>query len=137
MKISQYGPLLIRLALGSCFILHGSQKVFGMFGGPGLHRFSGWLSRAGVPIILGYAAAGLEFIGGCMIFFGIATEVGALMCAFVMLGAIVVVHTPDKGYFAKGERIVLLHTGGMQGVGGMVERGLLDSKHWPMPKKVT
>lgn len=43
----------------------------------------------------------------------------------------------EQGYFAKGERIVLLHTGGMQGVGGMIERGLLDSKHWPMPKKVT
>lgn len=42
----------------------------------------------------------------------------------------------EQGYFSKGERIVLLHTGGMQGVGGMIERGILKEKHWPMPKRV-
>lgn len=42
----------------------------------------------------------------------------------------------EQGYFSKGERIVLLHTGGMQGVGGMIERGILKEKDWPMPKQV-
>jgi 1-aminocyclopropane-1-carboxylate deaminase len=41
----------------------------------------------------------------------------------------------NQGYFAKGERIVLLHTGGMQGVGGMIERGILTEEQWNMPPK--
>ena len=39
----------------------------------------------------------------------------------------------EQGYFKIGERIVLLHTGGMQGLGGMIERGLLNAEDWPMP----
>jgi len=42
----------------------------------------------------------------------------------------------EQGYFAKGERIVLLHTGGMQGIGGMIERGILNDEQWPMPEQV-
>lgn len=41
----------------------------------------------------------------------------------------------EQGYFISGERIVLLHTGGMQGLGGMIERGILSADNWPMPKK--
>jgi len=42
----------------------------------------------------------------------------------------------EQGYFAKGERIILLHTGGMQGLGGMIERGILKTEHWREPEKV-
>jgi len=42
----------------------------------------------------------------------------------------------QEGYFSSGERIVLLHTGGMQGLGGMIERGLLKAENWPMPMRV-
>ncbi|MCW8865071.1 MAG: pyridoxal-phosphate dependent enzyme [Colwellia sp.] len=38
-----------------------------------------------------------------------------------------------QGYFNAGERIVLLHTGGMQGLGGMIERGILTAEQWPIP----
>ncbi len=37
----------------------------------------------------------------------------------------------EQGHFKTGERIVLLHTGGMQGLGGMIERGILNSNDWP------
>ncbi|TYK67135.1 1-aminocyclopropane-1-carboxylate deaminase/D-cysteine desulfhydrase [Colwellia echini] len=40
------------------------------------------------------------------------------------------------GYFKPGERIVLLHTGGLQGLGGMIEQGRLNSDEWPAPKTV-
>jgi len=40
-----------------------------------------------------------------------------------------------QGYFRAGERIVLLHTGGMQGLGGMLERGILSSDEWSAPIK--
>ncbi|WP_114326192.1 1-aminocyclopropane-1-carboxylate deaminase/D-cysteine desulfhydrase [Candidatus Colwellia aromaticivorans] len=42
----------------------------------------------------------------------------------------------EQGYFRNGERIVLLHTGGMQGLGGMIERGILNAEDWPMPERV-
>lgn len=42
----------------------------------------------------------------------------------------------EQGYFRVGERIVLLHTGGMQGLGGMIERGILSDEAWPMPKQI-
>lgn len=42
----------------------------------------------------------------------------------------------EQGYFTKGERIVLLHTGGMQGLGGLIERGILQAEHWSMPEQV-
>lgn len=42
----------------------------------------------------------------------------------------------EQGYFTHGERIVLLHTGGMQGLGGLIERGILKTEDWLMPKRV-
>lgn len=89
---------ILRLVLGSIFMLHGSQKVFGLFGGPGLDGFIAWIGTYGVPEWLGYAAAFAEFAGGCMMFFGIATELGALLTIPVMAGAVWLVHW-DGGYF--------------------------------------
>ena len=39
----------------------------------------------------------------------------------------------DQGYFSAGERIVLLHTGGLQGLGGLIERGILTATQWSVP----
>jgi len=39
----------------------------------------------------------------------------------------------EQGYFPSGHRIVLLHTGGLQGLGGLIERGLLDADDWVIP----
>jgi 1-aminocyclopropane-1-carboxylate deaminase len=44
----------------------------------------------------------------------------------------------EQGYFKEGERIVLLHTGGLQGLGGMIEQSRLNDKDWPslpLPEK--
>jgi 1-aminocyclopropane-1-carboxylate deaminase len=35
------------------------------------------------------------------------------------------------GHFTANERIVLLHTGGLQGLGGMFEQGRLSPEYWP------
>jgi len=42
----------------------------------------------------------------------------------------------EQGFFSQRESIVLLHTGGMQGIGGMIERGILNSGQWEMPQQV-
>ena len=40
----------------------------------------------------------------------------------------------EQQYFPKGHRIVILHTGGLQGIGGLIERNLLNADDWIMPK---
>jgi len=42
----------------------------------------------------------------------------------------------EQNYFKPHERIVLLHTGGLQGLGGMLEQGRLSPKDWPCLAKV-
>ncbi|WDE10962.1 1-aminocyclopropane-1-carboxylate deaminase/D-cysteine desulfhydrase [Thalassomonas haliotis] len=39
----------------------------------------------------------------------------------------------EQQYFPPGHKIVLLHTGGLQGLGGLAERGLITAEDWPVP----
>ena len=39
----------------------------------------------------------------------------------------------EQGHFPSGHKVVLLHTGGLQGIGGMLERGKLDKDTWKVP----
>lgn len=95
-----FGLLIVRLVLGSIFILHGTQKVFGWFGGPGLQGFLDWIGGYGVASFWAYLAAFAEFIGGCLLFLGIASEIGALLVIPVMIGAVFLIHWPH-GYFVQ------------------------------------
>lgn len=93
---------LIRLVLGAVFFLHGSQKVFGWFGGPGLEGFVKWASQYKISEIVAYLAAFSELIGGILLFTGIFSRLGALMVIGVMLGAIFLVHWPHGFFLEKG-----------------------------------
>lgn len=95
---SQLALFIVRMVVGSIGVLHGSQKVLGLFGGPGLAGFAAWLATLGVPAWLAYVGAFGEFIGGLMIMLGIATELGAAILAVDMLFAIYLVHW-GHGYF--------------------------------------
>jgi putative oxidoreductase len=88
--------------LGIIFIMHGSQKVFGLFKGAGLEGFSSWLSTYGIPPFISYMAAFFEFIAGCMLLLGICSEIAALITIPVMLGAIYLVHWP-YGFFGQNK----------------------------------
>lgn len=94
----EWALLIVRLMLGAIFIAHGGQKVLGLFGGPGLEGFAQWSATMGIAAWLAYLAAFAEFIGGILLFFGIAAELGALMVIGVMLGAIWFVHW-HNGFF--------------------------------------
>ncbi|MFB0980288.1 MAG: pyridoxal-phosphate dependent enzyme [Alteromonadaceae bacterium] len=39
----------------------------------------------------------------------------------------------EQNYFPIGHRIVILHTGGLQGIGGLLERNLLTANDWFIP----
>jgi len=42
----------------------------------------------------------------------------------------------EQGYFPEKHRIVMLHTGGLQSLGGLNERGIIDNKGWNIPHTV-
>lgn len=84
----------LRLGLGVIFFAHGSQKLFGWFGGPGLHKVADMLGQIGLPAshIMAAIAGGGEFLGSLLILFGLFTRFGAFLIMCVMLTAIFKVH---------------------------------------------
>jgi putative oxidoreductase len=100
------GLLAIRLIIGVVFLYHGSQKLFGAFGGPGLQGFSGYLASLGVPAPgVNAVLAGLaEFLGGAAMLLGLLTRLAAIPMVVTMAVAIITVHA--KGFNAA--------TGGME-----------------------
>ncbi|MBZ5752514.1 DoxX family protein [Metabacillus rhizolycopersici] len=91
------GLLLIRLVIGLLFIGHGTQKLFGWFGGYGLKGTGDWMDSLGLkPGMTMALLAGLtELIGGILLVLGLLTPLAGLMIAATMVMAIVKVHGPN------------------------------------------
>src|SRR5204863_1114410 len=72
--------LLLRIVVGVLFIGHGTQKLFGWFGGPGLAGMSGWLASTGMrPAKFWALMAGLsEAGGGLLLALGLLNPLGTL-----------------------------------------------------------
>ena len=90
--------LILRITVGAIFIAHGSQKLFGLFGDPGIEGFINYLASMNVPEWMAYCAIFAEFFGGLSVLLGIAAELGALAIIGNMLGAIYLVHG-SHGFF--------------------------------------
>ena len=88
------GLLVLRLVLGLTMAAHGTQKLFGWFGGPGLTGFGDALERLGVRPGRSWAvlAAAVEFGGGLLVAAGLLTPVAALFVAGDLLVAILTTH---------------------------------------------
>jgi putative oxidoreductase len=88
------GLLIARLVFGGLFAAHGSQKLFGWFGGYGLSGAGQFFERLGFrPGRLFAAAAGMaEFGGGVLVALGLFGAVAAAAITSVMIVAIVTVH---------------------------------------------
>jgi putative oxidoreductase len=95
---TQWALTLLRIYVGTVFIAHGSQKVLGLFGGPGLDGFASWAASFGIPAYLAYLAAAVELVGGVLLLLGIYAELGACMLMPVMVGAFYFVHR-THGFF--------------------------------------
>jgi putative oxidoreductase len=98
------GRLLLRLSVGGFFIGHGTQKLFGWFGGNGLDAtaqgFEALGLRPGKPnaIVAGVAEAG----GGALLASGLAMPFAASALTATMLTAIDTVHGKNGPWLNKG-----------------------------------
>src|SRR4051794_19957480 len=104
------GRLLLRVAVGEVFVVHGSQKLFGKFGGYGLEGTGGFFESLGLRPGRRHAlAAGLtETAGGSMLVLGLATPAAAAGLTAVMITALRTAVWKDGVKPATGEFEVLL-----------------------------
>ena len=94
------GILLLRIVLGTTMAGHGAQKLFGVFGGPGLKGAAGFFGslRFRSPAALAFGAALTEFGCGTLLALGLLTPLAALGIATVMVTAVGSVHI-KKGFW--------------------------------------
>src|SRR5687767_5268923 len=109
------GLLLARMVFGLVMAAHGSQKLFGWFGGYGLAGTGGFFESLGFrPGRLFAAAAGVsEIVGGLLLALGLLGPLGPAMIIAVMIVATATVHWPH-GLFAQnnGFEVPLLYAAG-------------------------
>lgn len=91
--------LIVRLIVGLAIARHGTEKLFGWFGGYGIAGTAGFFEqlgwRPGTLFVLG--AAGAELGGGLLTVFGLGGPIGPALVVMVMLVAIFSVHI-SKGF---------------------------------------
>nr|WP_067294389.1 DoxX family protein [Marinobacterium profundum] len=91
---THWSGLALRLPLGTLFVAHGAQKLFGWFGGYGLEGTGQWMASIGLEpgVLMAALAGGAEFLGGVALILGLLTRPAALVLAVTMLVAIFSVH---------------------------------------------
>jgi len=104
MDIASIGLLLIRIVFGLTFAAHGTQKLFGWFGGYGIEGTGGFFESVGIKPGKPMAVlAGLGELGGGLLFaLGLLTPLAAVIISVTMLVAIITV-TGKNGYWATAE----------------------------------
>jgi putative oxidoreductase len=98
------GRLLLRATVGGFFVGHGTQKLLGWFGGPGLEATAQGFHQMGMrPGRRNAIAAGIsETAGGAAIALGFATPLAASALIATMLTAINRVHLKNGPWASKG-----------------------------------
>src|SRR5436190_19105626 len=94
------GILLLRLVLGATMAGHGAQKLFGVFGGPGLKGATGFFGslRFRAPAATAFVASLTELGCGILLALGLLTPLAGLGIATVMVSAVGAVHV-KKGFW--------------------------------------
>lgn len=95
---------LLRAVVGLFFIGHGTQKLFGWFGGPGLDQTGQGFEQVGLQPGRRHAAlaGATETAGGAMVLTGTATPLAASMLTGVMLTAIDRIHGKNGPWNTEG-----------------------------------
>lgn len=91
--------LAVRLALFTVFIVHGSQKMLGLFGGHGFEEsLNSFTYMMHIPIFFALLAIFTEFLAPLALLSGLLTRLAALGLACIMVVAVAMVHL-HNGFF--------------------------------------
>ena len=92
-----YFYFVFRVLVGLLFMQHGLQKMFGLFEGPGIPGFAGFLSTLGfpAPIFFSYVAASIELFGGLAIALGLFARLAAFIATLELLIVYSIAHIPN------------------------------------------
>ena len=94
-----YAPLVLRVATGLVFAMHGYQKYAG-----GLAGVTGFLTSLGFPLpgVFAVILIAVELIGGVALILGLGTRVAAKLCAIVAIVALFTVHVSNGFFISNG-----------------------------------
>ncbi len=113
------GLLIVRLVFGLLMAAHGTQKLFGWFGGYGLVATSGFFESLGFRPgrLFAATAATSEVVGGLLVAGGFLGPIGPALVLAVMIVAIFAVHI-QNGLFAttSGIEVPLLYSAAVVGL---------------------
>lgn len=95
-----YGPTILRLCVGAVFFAHGTQKLLGVWGGPGVRGTMSMLGHLGFghATLLGLLVILTEFVGSILLMAGAFARFAAAALAVEMAVAIWKVHGRN-GFF--------------------------------------
>lgn len=93
----QLGRIIARTVIGSAFAAHGAQKLFGLFGGPGLYDSTRVMEKIGLRPAKRNAVlvSGTEIGGGIALTLGALTPVAAAALIGTTITTIRKVHLPN------------------------------------------
>lgn len=105
-RLAGVAPLILRLATGLIFVMHGWQKLSG-----GVEGTAGFLGMLGfpAPMLMAVLLIATELGGGILLILGLFTHWASKILAFVALVALLTVHA-TKGFFVSegGFEFILL-----------------------------
>jgi len=110
-----YGLTVLRIVVGIVFAAHGSQKLFGAFGGYGLAGTAQYMESLGLTpgYLMATLAGGIEFFAGLALIIGLLVRPAALGLIFLLLVAIFSVHISNGLFMANnGYEFALALLGG-------------------------
>ncbi|MGY2257927.1 DoxX family protein [Pseudomonas sp. SDO55104_S430] len=97
-----YGVTVLRIFVGLIFLAHGSQKIFGAFGGYGLAGTAHYMESLGLTpgYLMATLAGGTEFFAGLAFIIGLLVRPAALGLTILSLVAIFSVHISNGLFMA-------------------------------------
>ncbi|GGE03637.1 oxidoreductase [Marinithermofilum abyssi] len=102
--VASIGLFIIRLVVGLTFAGHGTQKLFGWFGGHGLKGTGGFFESIGIRpgVTMAFLAGASELVAGLLFAAGVWVPVAAALIVLTMLVAIVKVHGQNGFWITEG-----------------------------------
>jgi putative oxidoreductase len=127
------GRAILRTIVGALFVAHGTQKLFGWFGGSGRDATAQTMEKLELrpPKAHAIAAGAAEAVGGAMLAAGMLTPLASTALSSVMITAIRKVHgkngawNTDGGYEYNAVLLAALFALSAEGPGGYSVDGRL------------